>query len=381
MSDSAAAASGPPDVSGLRIALVGPLPPPAGGMANQTRQLAELLHGAGAEVEVVQTNASYHPAWVGRWPVLRAVFRLLPYMLKLWRACGRADLMHLMANSGWSWHLFAAPAIAIARSRGVPVLVNYRGGEAAGFLARHARTVGLTLGRAQSLVVPSGFLKAVFAEHGFRAEIVPNIVDLQRFSPAPAPPPVPRLLVARNLEALYDNETALRAFAQLRQHHPQARLTIAGTGPELARLQALAEALGVGEGVEFPGRMDRDAMAQRYRECSVSLNPSLADNMPNSVLESLASGVPVVSTDVGGVPYLVQHERTALLVPPHDPAAMAAAVQRLLKDPALYRRLRDDGLAEVQRYTWNRVGQLLAQQYRCCVAASPNARQLRTRMP
>jgi glycosyltransferase involved in cell wall biosynthesis len=348
----------------LRIALVGPLPPPAGGMANQTRQLAELLRGEGAAVELVQTNAAYRPAWVGRVTGLRALCRLLPYLRALWRAAGRNELMHVMANSGWSWHLFAAPAILIARLRGRPVLVNYRGGEAAGFLTRSARLVGLSLSRAQGLLVPSGFLQAVFAPHGFKAEVLPNIIDLQRFQPGEPSTTGPQLLVARNLEPLYDNESAIRALSLLRQRHPQARLTIAGTGPELARLQALAEALGQGGAVQFAGRVERDAMAALYRASTISINPSLADNMPNSVLESLASGVPVVSTDVGGVPYLLAHERTALLVPPRDPAALAAALARLLEDAPLYQRLRAAGLAEVQRYTWARIGPQLAAIYR-----------------
>ena len=97
--------------SALRVLLVGPLPPPAGGMANQTRQLAELLRAEGAQVEVVQVNAPYRPAWAERLKGVRALFRLLPYLLHLWRGCGRADVVHVMANSGWSWHLFAAPAV------------------------------------------------------------------------------------------------------------------------------------------------------------------------------------------------------------------------------------------------------------------------------
>ena len=95
----------------FRIALVGPLPPPSGGMANQTRQLAQLLQQAGAQVELVQVNAPYQPRWLGSIKGLRALFRLLPYLLHLWRAAGKAELLHIMANSGWSWHLFAAPAI------------------------------------------------------------------------------------------------------------------------------------------------------------------------------------------------------------------------------------------------------------------------------
>ena len=123
---------------GRRILLVGPLPPPAGGMANQTRQLAELLRSEGVLVELVQTNTAYRPAWLGRIQVLRALARLLPYLWHLLLAAGRNDSMHLMANSGWSWHLLAAPALVVARLRGLPVVVNYRGGGAAAFLARSA---------------------------------------------------------------------------------------------------------------------------------------------------------------------------------------------------------------------------------------------------
>ena len=106
----------------LRIALVGPLPPPSGGMANQTRQLAELLGSEGLRVEVVQVNPPYRPAWVGAVWGVRAFFRLVPYLLALWRTLGRVQLAHVMANSGWAWHLFAAPAILIAQMRKVPVV-------------------------------------------------------------------------------------------------------------------------------------------------------------------------------------------------------------------------------------------------------------------
>lgn len=366
---------------GLRIALVGPLPPPAGGMANQTRQLAELLRAEGAFVELVQTNATYRPAWVANLPGLRAVFRLLPYLLALWRAAGRNQLLHVMANSGWSWHLFAAPAIWIAALRGRPTLVNYRGGEAAGFLQKSALIVAASLRRSSALVVPSGFLREVFGRHGFHAEILPNIVDLQRFRPdagegAPAGETL-HLLVARNLEPLYDNATAIRAFAAARAQWPGLRITVAGTGPEEAALRALATELGLGDAVFFAGRVEREDMAKLYRRSVLSLNPSLADNMPNSVLESLASGVPVVSTDVGGVPFLVQDGVTALLVPPRDISAMGEAILRLLRDAELHARLRRNGLEEVQRYTWARVGPLLASFYHRSLYAQAVANPVR----
>lgn len=360
-------------LKGLHVGLIGPLPPPAGGMAMQTLQLAELLRGAGAEVTLVQNNAPYRPAALGRVPGLRALVRLLPYLWALWRAAGRADLFHVMANSGWSWHLFAAPAIWIARVRSVPVVVNYRGGEAGDFLARSARWVRPSMQRAARLVLPSGFLQQVFARHGMAGTVVPNIVDLSRFRPADAEerPRVPRLLVARNLEPLYDNASALRALAEVRRVHPQAELVVTGTGPEGPALANLAQELGIAAAVRFAGRVDRDEMARLLRASTVVLNPSLADNMPNSVLEALACGVPVVSTDVGGVPFVVTHEVSALLVPPRDPQAMARAVLKLLADPALCSRLASAGLQEVRRCAWEGVGPQWAEAYRGVLAAHP----------
>ena len=344
------------NLADLRVALVGPLPPPEGGMANQTRQLAELLQREGARVTVVAVNAPYRPRWVGGVPVVRALFRLVPYVLRLWRAAGEAELFHVMANSGWSWHLYAAPAVWVARLRGVPVVVNYRGGEAEAFLQRSAGIVLKTMSAAGALAVPSGFLREVFGRHGVRAEIVPNIIDCERFRPAHgerAGPP--RLVVARNLEPIYDIGTALRAFARVRRDVPAARMTVAGSGPERTALRSLAADLGIADAVDFCGRVDRERMAELYRGARVAVNPSRVDNMPNSVLEAMASGVPVVSTDVGGVRHIVRDGVTALLVPPGDAEAMAAAALRLLGEPALAERLAAAALADVQQYAWPQV--------------------------
>ena len=150
---------------------------------------------------------------------LRAVPRLVRYVAALWSAFGRCDVVHLMANSGWAWHLFAAPAIWVAWLRGRPVVVNYRGGEAERFLAESSRLVRLSLNRARIVAVPSRFLRRVFASHGVAAEVVPNIVDLERFAPRALPGDAP-------------GEPARRRHAQprgdLRQRDRDPR---AGAGP------------------------------------------------------------------------------------------------------------------------------------------------------
>jgi L-malate glycosyltransferase len=348
------------NTSDLRVGLVGPLPPPSGGMANQTLQLSKLLRSEGVSVEVIQVNRPYSPAWVEKVKGLRALFRLVPYLFSLWRAAAKVDLFHVMANSGWSWHLFAAPAIWIARMAGKQVIVNYRGGEAGEFFDKAFTWVKPSLDRADAIVVPSGFLEEVFDKRGFSPIIVPNIIDLSRFSiekniTSGLAPTVPTILVARNLEPIYDNATALRAFQIVRHRLPTARLIIAGSGPERHALESLAIELGVADAVQFTGRVENENMANLYYSASLMVNPSLADNMPISVLEALASGVPVVSTNVGGVPHLVEHGKTALLIPPKDPGAMAEAILQLLTDPDMANRMKLAGTELASQFTWPKV--------------------------
>ncbi|MCZ8073268.1 MAG: glycosyltransferase, partial [Paucibacter sp.] len=165
----------------------------------------------------------------------------------------------------------------------------------------------------------------------------------------------PVLLVARNLEPIYDNATAIRAFARVREQFPAARLIVAGEGPERAALQQLCKQLQIAAAVEFAGRVNNADMPTLYQRADLALNASTVDNMPISILEAFASGVPVVSTDAGGIPDLLESGRTGLLVPIGDAEAMAAAALRLLQDLDLARRFSLAAHAEAQRYAWSAV--------------------------
>ena len=308
-------------------------------------------------MELVRTNSPYWPSVIEHVPGLRAAFRLAPYLVNLWRAMGRAQVVHVLANSGWAWHFLAAPALLIAKWRGVPAIVNYRGGLADEFFVRAPNYVLRMLGSANQRVTPSGFLVRVFRKHGLSADVIPNVVDLSRFQAVShrSDQAQPHLIVTRNLEAIYDIPTALHAFAKVREQHPGARLTVAGSGPELKVLRQLAVSMGVADVVHFAGRIDNADIAKLYADADLVLNPSTADNMPNSILEALASGVPVVSTNAGGIPDLVEDGRTALLVPVGDADAMASAALRLLADPSLRAQLSQQGQQEVTRYAWPQV--------------------------
>lgn len=349
------------------ILLVGPLPPPFGGMANQLQQLARLLEEEGSRVSIVQVNAPYKPAWAEELKGIRALFRFAPYLANLWRDIGRNDICHVFANSGWSWHLFAAPAIWIASVRRKKVVLHYHGGEAEAFFRKQYRFVVPTLRRCAKVIVPSGFLKEVFLRFGVEADIVPNVVNLKMFSPASVVSDLPKgrftILVPRNLDPVYDVATAIRAFALVKNDIAEAELFIAGIGAERQKLENLVGELELASSVKFLGKLTNEQMVEVYRIADVTLNPSLADNLPISLLESLAAGVPVVTTNVGGIPYLVEDTVTALLVSPGSESEMKKALLRIYSDSECRRNLIKNGLQSVKRYSWPEVRQNLFDVY------------------
>ncbi len=127
--------------------------------------------------------------------------------------------------------------------------------------------------------------------------------------------------------------TALQAFARFRDRYPKATFTIAGEGPMFGELQALAGELGIAEAVTFPGFLDQKALQALYAASHLFLHPSETtarqdqEGVPNAMLEAMATGLPVVATQHGGIPEAVAHGESGFLVPERDPEALAAALE------------------------------------------------------
>ena len=205
---------------------------------------------------------------------------------------------------------------------------------------------------AHLIVVPSGYLVEVFARHGLKATAVPNFVEIEQLPYRQRRTLRPAFLANRAFHALYNVSCVLRAFGRIQSRMPEAKLVVAGDGPLRARLQYEARDLGL-RNVTFCGAMPPDRMAKLYDEADVYLNAPDIDNMPNSILEAAACGLPIVTSDAGGIPYIVRNGVTALLIPRDDDAGLAAAAIRLFEEPDLASRLAAAARAEVlNRYTW-----------------------------
>ncbi|MGQ0766679.1 MAG: glycosyltransferase family 4 protein [Gemmatimonadota bacterium] len=338
----------------VRVCLVGPSLDILGGQAIQLDRLRRRLEMLpGIEVSFIPVNPRLPGPFrlLQRIRYVRTVFTSIAYLLSLLVKLRKVDVVHAFSASYWSFLLAPVPAIIVSRIYGRPVILNYRSGEAADHLATWRTAVPL-MRLATRIVVPSGYLVEVFARHGLDAQSIFNFVESESIPWRERPKPQPVFFSNRNLEPMYNVECTLRAFDLIQERHPGARLVVAGDGSERAHLERLAASLAL-NGVTFTGKVAPAGMARLYDEADVYFNSPDIDNMPNSVIESFAAGLPVVTTDAGGIPFIVRHESNGLVVRCGDHQAMAAAALRLLDEPDLSLRLVRQAREEVfDRYVW-----------------------------
>jgi glycosyltransferase involved in cell wall biosynthesis len=345
----------------VRILLVAPSIRYLGGQALQARRLAaHLSKESWADVDLLPVDPALPAPFdrLQRIKYVRTLVTSLAYLVSLLRVVPRYDVIHAFSASYWSFLLAPAPAMLIGRLFGKRVIVNYRSGEADDHLTRWGWHAIPLLRLAHAIVAPSGYLVDVFARHGLVANSVPNFLDLEILPYRRRETLGPRFLSNRNFERHYQVATVLEAFGVLQRQFPDATLEVVGDGPLRAELHALASKLQLRH-VRFVGAVQPELMPQFYGDADIYLNAPSIDNMPNSVIESFAMGVPVVSSNAGGIPYIVRDGENGLLVDVGDAAALAAAAARLLNDPVEALRMADRARRDATTlYSWAAVREL-----------------------
>lgn len=287
------------------------------------------------------------------------------------------------------WVIPNAPMAAlVSRASGVPLVISLHGSDI--FVAQKHRLLGAVaracFRQAQAVTACSPQLHAgalVLGADPTRTHLLLWGADPEVFDPDKAPScsemrsllGLPEAsLVVLSLGRLVKKkgvEYLVRAMPLLRSRVPHAQVVIAGDGPERPSLERMAETLKVSDMVQFVGQIPWYEVAKYLHASDVFVVPSIEDEsgnldgLPTSILEAMAAAKPVVASAVAGIPLVVEHEQTGLLVPQRNPQALADALQKLLQDEDFRKRLGAEGRRRVlSQYNWDTVAQTFTRLYK-----------------
>lgn len=339
-----------------KVALIAPSLAQFGGQSIQAKCLLEAFaEDDRVELVFIPNN----PANFGqRVKFLRTITTSLKFWFSLLAKLRDVDIVHVFSSGTTSYIISTLPPLFAAKFYGKKVILHYHTGEAETHL-KNWKTALRTIGMFDRIIVPSEFLVEVFARFGLQAKAISNFIETEKFrfrdrSSSSGAPLKPVFLSNRNFEAHYQVGDVLRAFSLIQEKFADASLIIAGGGAEEAKLKKLSADLQL-KNVEFSGRVPPDKMPELYERADIYLNSSIVDNMPLSIIEAFSCGLPVVTTDAGGIPYIVEHEKTGLVVKVNDYEALAREALRLLETDGLAQKLIAKAHAECVKYSWTKV--------------------------
>lgn len=341
----------------VRVLIVAPSFGILGGQSVQAARLLERLsQEPSLEVGFLPINprlpAGLH--YLQRIKYVRTIVTSIAYVLSLLARVFKYDVIHVFSASYLSFVLAPSPAILIGKLYRRKVLLNYHSGEAADHLQRWQRTAIPTIRLVDSIIVPSEYLVRVFADFGLSATAIYNLIDTSRFRFRERSPLKPLFLSNRNLESHYGVDRVLRAFAIIQERIPDASLTVAGDGSQNSALKTLAHDLKL-QNTQFVGQIAPERIADVYDAADIFLNGSEIDNQPLSILEAFSCGLPVVTTDAGGIPDIVQDQRTGMVVSRGDHVEIANRAITLLENPSLAKQIVERARQECLKYSWQAV--------------------------
>ena len=260
------------------------------------------------------------------------LLRLLDMMVQTIRYKSETDCVIIDTYSTYNfWYAFAVSQLArIFGIRYIPIL---HGGELPKRLQQNPVLCKMIFKHAYRNVAPSGYLLQAFSQAGFLNTIfIPNSIKLDDYQFKVRENYGPKLLWVRSFSKIYNPEMALHVLADLQKDFPHAQLCMIGPEKDGALKSSKNLAKQLKLDVKFTGKLPKIEWVKLSEAYDIFINTTHYDNTPVSVIEVMVLGLPVVSTNVGGLPFLLEDRKTALLVDDNDVAAMSNNIRILLSD-------------------------------------------------
>jgi glycosyltransferase involved in cell wall biosynthesis len=333
-----------PLTSAPRVLLIGNFLSATGTAKAVGEELAERLAGGGWRVSTTSGQPN-------------RLLRIADMLGAVWSRRNSFDVAQIDVFSGLAF-VWAELVAALLRAIGRPYVLTLHGGNLPVFARHWPQRARRLLSSAARVTAPSNYLRNAMRDCRGDIILLPNAIDLSAYRFARRSNPRPEIVWLRSFHDVYQPELAIHAFHQLRSAHPNARLTMVGPDKgdgSYQRARELARQLEFESWVRFIPGVPKAQVPLVLGEADLFLNTPSTDNTPVAVVEAMACGLCIVSTDVGGLRDLVDDGSDALLAPAGDASALANAMHRILTEPGLAGRLSGNARRKAEEMDWSTV--------------------------
>ena len=288
-------------------------------------------------------------------PKTAKAFRLLDMLCTIFinRKTYTVAQVDVFSGPAFIWAEMSAWLLKIINK---PFILNLRGGNLPSFSTNYSRRVRRTLKLANVVTSPSAYLKEFLQELCDNIKIIPNPIEIPSYKFRLRKLVEPKLVWVRAFHQIYNPSLAPKVLDKLAKKWPNIQLSMVGPDKgdgSLQNFRNLSETLNMINHITLIGGVPRYQVPTILNQGDIFINTTNFDNTPVSVIEAMACGLCIVSTNVGGIPYLLADEVNALLVPPDDPQAMAEAIERIILNPDLAARLSLNARKKAESFDWS----------------------------
>lgn len=327
----------------MKVLLICNYKPGVGGISGQVELLQKHLREEEHTADIFSTKAS----------IMRRL--LIPF--RLLSVAKHYDVLHIHCCSGWGF-LPAVLGISVGRGLKKRIVLTYHGGGGEKFFEKHHKLVKHHLTRTDANIVLSGFLARVFDKHQLAYTIIPNIIELDETQFRQRDIIRPHFICTRAHETLYNIPCILRAFQKVLTKLPESTLTLVGDGSQHCALEEMTKEMGL-TNVTFTGRVNNSQIYDSLDRADIFLSAPTVDNMPVSVLEAMNAGLLVISSCVGGVPYMIEDAKTGLLFESDNSDQLAEKMLWAVENQATGKDIIVRAHNDVKKYRWESVKEQL----------------------
>ena len=285
--------------------------------------------------------------------------QILRMMVMLWSVCRYRSVDYVLIDTYSTanfWYAFATSQLCrFLRIKYIPIL---HGGNLPFRLKKNPRVCKMIFAPSFQNVAPSLFLVSKFKAEGYSNVIhIPNAIELKNYPFLERETATPHLLWVRSFATIYNPTMAVEVFANLKKIYPEATLCMVGPEKDGSLLKTKQRAHELKVEVTFTDKLSKQDWIDLSKNYSVFINTTHFDNMPVSLIEAMSLGLAIVSTNVGGIPFLIEDEKDGLLVPDSDVEKMVTAIDRLLQNKGLFTVITTNARMKSEQFGWNKIKQ------------------------